>query len=69
MMLRGLLNTKQPEIAARLLAVLKEWTAAIDAPVPERSNPVFDPHKQGKLECLAMHFHSSYCFGLQLHRL
>ena len=37
------LSAKQPEIAARLLAELKEWTAAVDAPVPDRINPVFDP--------------------------
>ncbi|TWU32526.1 Arylsulfatase [Novipirellula artificiosorum] len=39
------LSAKQPEIAARLLAELKEWTADVDAPVPDRINPVFNPPK------------------------
>ena len=37
------LSTKQPEITAQLLAELKAWTAAVDAPVPDRINPVFNP--------------------------
>ncbi|MFC1765051.1 sulfatase-like hydrolase/transferase, partial [Planctomycetota bacterium] len=38
------LSAKQPEIAAQLLAELKAWTAAVDAPVPDRINPVFNPN-------------------------
>ena len=38
------LSAEQPEIAAQLLAELKAWTAAVDAPVPDRINPVFNPN-------------------------
>ena len=37
------LSTTQPEIAARLLKELKEWTTAVDAPTPTRINPLFKP--------------------------
>ncbi|WP_442506776.1 sulfatase [Novipirellula sp. SH528] len=36
------LSTTHPKIAARLLKELKEWTAAVNAPVPTRINPSFD---------------------------
>ena len=35
------LSTSQSEIAARLLKELKEWTTAVDAPIPNRPNPSF----------------------------
>ena len=38
------LSTEQPKIAAQLLAELKAWTAAVNAPVPSRINPVFNPN-------------------------
>lgn len=37
------LSTQKPEIAAELLEELKEWTATVDAPVPDKVNPVFNP--------------------------
>ena len=39
------LSAERPEIAAQLLAELQEWTATVHAPVPDRINPVFDPHE------------------------
>jgi arylsulfatase A-like enzyme len=37
------LSATQTEIAAKLLAELKTWTATVDAPVPDRINPLFNP--------------------------
>lgn len=39
------LATLQPEIAAQLLIELKAWTTAVDAPIPDKVNPVFNPKK------------------------
>ncbi len=39
------LSEEQPEIAAQLLAELKAWTTAVEAPVPNKLNPVFNPKK------------------------
>ncbi|AWW32729.1 hypothetical protein DN752_22725 [Echinicola strongylocentroti] len=38
------LSEEKPAIAANLLTELKAWTAAVDAPVPDRINPVFNPN-------------------------
>ena len=38
------LSQEKPEIAAQLVAELKVWTTAVDAPVPDRINPVFNPN-------------------------
>ncbi len=38
-------SAELPEIAAQLLTELRAWTSAVDAPVPDRINPVFDPRK------------------------
>jgi len=38
------LSAEHPEIAAQLLAELKAWTAAVDAPVPNSVNPTFNPN-------------------------
>ena len=42
------LSATQPEIAARLLKELKEWTAAVDAPIPDRPNPSFSAASNAK---------------------
>lgn len=38
------LSEEQPELAAQMLAELKAWTASVNAPVPDRINPVFNPN-------------------------
>lgn len=38
------LSTKQPKIATQLLKELKTWTLTVNAPTPDRINPVFDPN-------------------------
>lgn len=38
------ISTKQSEIAAQLLMELKAWTSTVNAPVPDRINPVFNPN-------------------------
>jgi len=37
------LSEKMPERAAQLLNSLKAWRSALNAPVPDRPNPDFDP--------------------------
>ena len=39
------LSKTRPEIAARLLKELKEWTTAVDAPTPTQLNPLFNAKK------------------------
>jgi len=39
------LSTTLPDIAAQLLKELKEWTIAVDAPIPTRLNPLFKAKK------------------------
>ena len=38
------LSKEQPEIAAQLLTELKAWTASVNAPIPDRINPIFNPN-------------------------
>ena len=37
------LSKERAEIAAQLLAELKAWTASVNAPIPDRINPAFNP--------------------------
>ncbi|WP_083923277.1 sulfatase [Echinicola pacifica] len=39
------LSMEQPEITKKLLAELKAWTSTVEAPVPDRVNPLFNPNE------------------------